>query len=63
MASRLRLQYGDLQVEYEGSDEFLKAELPALLDHIARLLGPSLTRRATPSTDDPSPAIRSTIKF
>jgi len=64
MASRLRLQYRELQIEYEGSDEFLKAELPALLDHIARLLGPALTRRETSSpTDDPSPAIRSTIKF
>ena len=24
MASRLRLQYGALHIEYEGSDEFLK---------------------------------------
>lgn len=38
MPSRLRLQYGALHVEYEGSDEFLKTELPALLEHIARVL-------------------------
>lgn len=36
--SRLRLQYGALQVEFEGSYEFLKTELPALLERIARLL-------------------------
>lgn len=38
MASRLRIQYGALHVEYEGSDEFLKTELPALLEHIAKVL-------------------------
>ncbi len=47
MSSRLRLQYGALHIEYEGSDEFLKTELPALLEQIARLL-PGLSTLGRP---------------
>ena len=31
MASKLRLKLGDVEIEYEGSEDFLKAELPELL--------------------------------
>ncbi len=47
MPSRLRLQYEALHIEYEGSEEFLKTELPALLEHIVRLL-PGLSAQSRP---------------
>jgi len=57
MPSRLRLQYGALQVEYEGSDEFLKTELPALLEQIARVLPQSpVTRSPVIVHGEPPPA-------
>ncbi len=63
MASRLRLQYGELQIEYEGSDEFLKTELPALVEHIARLWPgtPAAPRPATVPTDES--AVTTSVRF
>jgi hypothetical protein len=31
VASKLRIRIGEVEIEYEGSDEFLKEELPELL--------------------------------
>jgi hypothetical protein len=31
MSSKLRIQIGDVEIDYEGTEEFLKQELPALL--------------------------------
>lgn len=43
MDSKIRIKMGEVEVEYEGSQEFLKAELPALLDVVSKLYG---TRRS-----------------
>lgn len=37
MSSRIRIQLGQIEVEYEGPEEFLKEELPDLLAAVARL--------------------------
>jgi hypothetical protein len=52
MSSKLRLQYGALQIEFEGSDEFLKTELPVLLTHIAKLPQPAGSADAGDASDD-----------
>lgn len=36
-ASKIKIKLGAIEVEYEGSEEFLKAELPVLLTAIAEL--------------------------
>lgn len=65
MPSRLRLQYGALHIEYEGSDEFLKAELPALLEHIAKVLpaAPLLHAPAPGVTDSPPQTHLGSVRF
>jgi hypothetical protein len=35
--SKIKLRIGQIEVEYEGSEQFLKAELPALLKAVAAL--------------------------
>lgn len=37
MTSRVRIRLGQLEVEYEGDEQFLKDELPTLVDSISRL--------------------------
>ena len=32
----MRIKMGDIEIEYEGSDAFLKEELPALLDAVSK---------------------------
>jgi hypothetical protein len=39
MTSRIKIKFGDVEVEYEGADGFLKTALPKLLKEIAGLLG------------------------
>lgn len=41
MTSKLRIKIGSLEIEYEGSDEFIKVELPMLLDKLYELKGSS----------------------
>lgn len=48
--SKIRIKYGQIEVEYEGSEEFLKAEMPALLSVVAALQSPP----APPSGTDTS---------
>jgi len=37
MTSKIKLRLGEIEVEYEGSEEFLKQEIPALLKGILEL--------------------------
>ena len=42
MEAKLRIRMGSIEVEYEGSEEFLKKELPDLLQTVLELHGRSL---------------------
>ncbi len=46
MASKIRIKLGEIEVDYEGSEEFLKNELPGLLSALADL------RRASSDTNN-----------
>lgn len=37
MASKIRIRIGDTEIEYEGSDDFLRDELPGLLRTVTEL--------------------------
>jgi hypothetical protein len=37
MTSKIRIKLGPIEVEYEGSEDFLKEELPQLLEAVANL--------------------------
>jgi hypothetical protein len=37
LESKIRIRMGDLEVEYEGSEDFLRKELPAILHTVAGL--------------------------
>lgn len=37
MESKIRIKMGEVEVEYEGSESFLKRELSAILDAVSRL--------------------------
>lgn len=37
MSSKVRIRMGQVEVEYEGDEQFLKDELPALLDSVSKL--------------------------
>lgn len=41
MENKIRIKWGDVEVEYEGSEAFLKKELPAILNAISKLHGES----------------------
>lgn len=43
MTSKIRIKLGEVEVEYEGSEEFLKKELPDLLSSISKLYQESTT--------------------
>ncbi len=46
MSSKLRLRIGEVEIEYEGAEEFLKQELPALLKtamELHKAAGPTRT--------------------
>jgi hypothetical protein len=46
MTSRIKIKFGDIEVEYEGEEKFLTAELPKLISDIAAL---HRTAPATPT--------------
>ena len=50
MATRIRVRKGDTEVEYEGSEQFLKTELASLLRAASSF--PSGARRQTPPSAD-----------
>ncbi len=39
MENKIRIKWGDVEVEYEGSEAFLKKELQAILEAVAKLHG------------------------
>jgi len=41
--SKIRIKMGDIEVEYEGTESFLRDELPALLAAVSKLYGGSST--------------------
>ncbi len=43
MSSKIRIKIGAVEVEYEGTEEFLKKELPELLAAVAKLYRTSAT--------------------
>lgn len=50
MVSKIRIRVDDVEVEYEGTDDFLKQELPILLDKIHALAAPR--KKAKARVDD-----------
>jgi hypothetical protein len=48
MSSKIRIKMGDIEIEYEGSEEFLRAELPELLSAVSELYHKT-------SSDEPAP--------
>lgn len=40
MSSKIRIKIGEIEVEYEGTEEFLKKELPELLKTVSELYRP-----------------------
>jgi len=51
--SKIRIKIDEVEVEYEGSDSFLKDELPALLDKVYALAGaqPASASKKHPNKD------------
>ena len=50
MSSKIKIKVGQIEVEFEGSEEFLSKELPVLLKNVSSLSGSGPTDPA----DDPS---------
>ena len=61
MATRIRVRKGDTEVEYEGSEQFLKTELASLLE-AASMFPASSAGRARPAARAASPAGSSSKK-
>ncbi len=62
-ASKIRLKVGAIEVEYEGSEAFIKDELPKLLDAVAQLYkesGGSMSAPQTPPFGGAGPALSGT---
>jgi hypothetical protein len=52
MASKIRIKMGAIEIEYEGSEEFLKEELPSLLNAVS-----DLYKSSGPLIDEASPTV------
>jgi hypothetical protein len=50
MASRLRIKVGDTEMELEGSEEFVKDELPHALTALSELRDSASTKKAISNT-------------
>lgn len=56
MSSRLVIRLGEIEFEFEGSEDFLREEVPALLERAVELHKPSLeANRKGPSHEDQKP--------
>lgn len=60
--SKIRIKIDEVEVEYEGSDSFLKDELPALLDKVYALAGaqPASASKKHPKDVDSSAGKKNT---
>lgn len=47
MTSKIKIKMGPIEIEYEGSEEFLKKELPALLEAVSDLYNKSAPQQMT----------------
>ncbi|MFS2047475.1 hypothetical protein ACEN9J_38175 [Variovorax sp. Varisp41] len=59
--SKIKIKLGPIEVEYEGSEDFLRVELPALLSAVAELyqksnIAPPTTNDAAAPLQQPAPA-------
>jgi hypothetical protein len=61
MSSRIRIKMGQIELEYEGSEDFLKQELPDLLRAVSELYRthPSIQTTSPPPTTSQSPELAS----
>ena len=61
MESKIRVKMGEVEVEYEGAQEFLKTELPSILDAVFKLYeaGAPLSQRSPPLPLPPRTAVPS----
>lgn len=59
MTSKVRLRLGDVEIECEGSEEFLKQEVPTLLKAVMELHGPPrVTPPREPAKGDPGGQVK-----
>ena len=49
MTSKIRIKLGAIEVEYEGSEQFLKEELPQLLTAVSELYAKSAALKEAPA--------------
>ncbi len=61
MTSKIRIKLGPIEVEYEGSESFLKEELPYLLAAVAK--SPQGKRRSSRDPTTPSEAANHRIIY
>ena len=54
MTSKIKIKMGPIEIEYEGSEEFLKEELPALLEAVSDLHNKSAPQIAAQENTDSS---------
>lgn len=58
MESKIKIKMGPIEIEYEGSEAFLKEELPALLSAVSDLYKESgVTEAVVNAESDPVPAV------
>ncbi len=61
MTSKIKIRIGQIEIEYEGSEEFLKEELPDLLQAVTKLhkeagsVPPSIPSAEEPNSNSSSP--------
>lgn len=56
MESKIKIKMGPIEIEYEGSEDFLKEELPALLSAVSDLYRESGVMEVQPPQEQPSKA-------
>ncbi len=50
--SKIRIRVGDIEIEFEGSEEFIKEQIPELLQEIADMKGPFIKEEAEEMSTD-----------
>lgn len=54
MTSKIKIKVGQIEIDFEGTEEFLKKELPALLKTVSQLCQPDTSLSPTPPGFTPS---------